>query len=109
MNNEPPDNTDTHSEGYLHKYKTSLSIMATYSCSNPFMARKHNYLCLTVLLLGVAFYSVVSNNIRSQKLQILWDSLLSVIQIFSITNGHRGVFQISPTRDVDQLVSVRPG
>lgn len=58
---------------------------------------------------GVAFYSVVSDNTKSQKLQILWDSLLSVIQIFSITNGHQGVFQISPMRDADQQVSVLPG
>lgn len=57
----------------------------------------------------VAFYSVVSNNIRSQKLRILWDSLLSVIQIFSIKNGHRGVFEIILMRDADQQVSVLPG
>lgn len=52
MNDELGDNTDTHRECYLHKYKTWLSIMTMYSCSNLFMAEKHKYLCMTFLLLS---------------------------------------------------------
>lgn len=52
MNDELADNTDTRREFHLHKYKTWLSIMTMYSCSNLLMAEKHKYLCSTFLLLS---------------------------------------------------------
>lgn len=79
MNNELADNTDTCAELYLHKYKTWLSIMTMYSCSNLFMAEKHKYLCL--IFLFSSLYTSISKNLRWQKLGILWDSLLRVPQL----------------------------
>lgn len=64
MNDELADNTDTHRECYLHKYKTSLSIMTMYSCSTLFMAEKHKYLCMTFLLLSpfILLFQTIYNN-----------------------------------------------
>lgn len=79
--------------------------MTMYSCSNRFMAAKHKYLCLTFFgrPLFCCLTQFTMTNIKD-TVGLTVVSYTALNQISTVTYGHQGVFQISPTRDVVQQV-----